>query len=212
MAEEKQENKRFIPEDYSTEDTLTNRLRYALNYANNYTSIVEEINEYNQEGEQLKQQVKKHWKWRLIICGVALYATAGAIFAGIGAEKAYAIPLIALIAFVWTYKGKKISKCCEDFEQLAENESEKEARLNEYAEKCGHLISFIPQEYWDKDAIQYFFNAVSTGTANDLNQAIQQYNSYVQQQHTVQMHQTIYEQGLQLQQEIANLRSTVFNK
>lgn len=194
------------------EESLTEKLQYACTYARTYTSMTDSINRCHENVQLNKQEVWKHWKWRLIICGASLYATLAAIFAGMDGEKLLAIPLIALIVFVWKYKGKKIKQCNNNIANDERFINVQQADLDDFANENGYLIEFIPQEYWNIGAIEYFYNAVSTGTANDLNQAIQQYNTYQQQQYAAQMQQTIYEQGIQMQQQIDNLRNTIFRQ
>lgn len=199
--------------------SLLEQLEIILQYGKVYSSMTESINLYNNSNETLQGQKGKYWKWRLIICAVCLvflYMSFYGVFAESSEDIGLLIPsiimaIIAIIAIivVWKVTEKKIKYCENNININNEMMNTMMQKQDEYANEQGHCLDFIPQAYWNVYTIEYFYDAVKSGAATTLDQAIVQYNSYMQQQQTEQMQQTIYEQGIQMQQELRNIRDSV---
>lgn len=199
--------------------SLLEQLEIILQYGKVYSSMTENIVGYNNATETLQGQKGKYWKWRLIICAVCLvflYMSFNGVFVESSEDIGLLIPsiimaIIAIIAIivVWKVTEKKIKYYETNININNNMVNQILQERDEFAKEQGDCLDFIPQAYWNVYTIEYFYDAVKSGAATTLDQAIVQYNSYMQRQQTEQMQQTIYEQGIQMQRELRNIRDSV---
>lgn len=203
--------------DSSESSSLLEQLEIALQYGKVYSSMTESINLYNNGSETLQGEKWKYWKWRLIVCAVCLIFSLSCFSIIFEPEEASMIitgiimGIIGIIVgiVVWKITEKKIKYYENNININNEMMNTMMQKQDEYANEQGHCLDFIPQTYWNVYTIEYFYDAVKSGAATTLDQAIIQYNSYMQQQQTEQMQQAIYEQGIQMQRELRNIRNSV---